>query len=42
MARRPRLSNRTCEALDDIKQEYEYDDDEEAIRYALRKAGYDL
>lgn len=40
MARRPRLSDRVCETLDDIKEEYEYNDDDSAIRHVLREADY--
>lgn len=42
MSRRPRLTDRVCDALDEIKDEYELGDDDAAIRHALREAGYDV
>ena len=42
MARRPRLSDRLCETLDDVKDEYEYNTDEQAIRKIMQQAGYDV
>jgi len=36
------LSGVTCEALDDLKEKYEYKNDEQAIRRLLRKEGYDV
>jgi len=42
MARRPRLSDPVTNALDDIKNHYDCNDDDDAIRYALREAGYDV
>jgi len=42
MVRRPRLSDPVTNALDAIKDEYDCTDDDEAVRYALREAGYDV
>lgn len=42
MARRPRIRTAVAETLDEVKNEYEYKTDDEAITHVLREAGYDV